>query len=131
MRYFSSGSHKVKKKSYLHVLIKVVLSSKVSPPALWKSLSGCPSKVPQRPSVWLRSEPGAITVRLMPHSATSARTNAPEEKVSYRRERAYNIYIHTSTQELLFLLYTTITILLRIVRSSVLRSLKNSLTLLT
>lgn len=66
----------------LHSEIKACRYCSVAPPAEWKSLSDCPSYVPHRPSVWLQSELGALSVRLIPQSDTSARTNAPDEKVN-------------------------------------------------
>lgn len=61
--------------------------SSTAPPAVWRSLWVCPSYVPHRPWVWLQSELGALRVRLMPQSDTSARTNAPDEKVIYSTDR--------------------------------------------
>lgn len=66
----------------LHSEMKACRYCSVAPPAEWKSLSDCPSYVPHRPSVWLQSELGALSVRLIPQSDTSARTNAPDEKVN-------------------------------------------------
>ncbi len=64
-----------------------MLSSTVCPPSLWKSFIGFPSKVPHRPSVWPWSEPGALTVRLIPQPATSARTNAPDKNVIWTKKK--------------------------------------------
>lgn len=44
--------------------------------------------------MWPRSEPGALTVKLIPQSATSARIKAPDEKFTWGQDRAEGFCKH-------------------------------------
>lgn len=53
--------------------------------------------------MWPRSDPGALTVKLIPQTETSARIKAPDEKLTWSHDKGESFCKHEAQRPLLVL----------------------------